>query len=180
MVTRDEAEKSASRALLMERTQSGDKEAFQVLFSDIGPLITRFVRRRVLDQADVDDVCQEVLFAIFKSRHTYQPARPFEPWLFAIIRNVLSGYLQRHRQRITWHEPMSEVPEIFVEDQSSLAIELHDGLSQLSANQLEALKLTNLSGFSIAESAIHARTSTGAMKVRVHRAYESLKKSILR
>lgn len=164
----------------MERTQSGDKDAFQVLFDDIGPLITQFVRRRVADQADVNDVCQEVLFAIFKSRHTYQPARPFEPWMFAIVRNIVSAYLQRNRQQIIWHEPMSEIPEIFVEDQSSLAIELHDGLSQLSANQLEALRLTKLSGFSIAEAAARAGTSAGSMKVRIHRAYESLKRSILR
>jgi RNA polymerase sigma-70 factor, ECF subfamily len=164
----------------MECAQAGDKEAFQVLFDDIGPLITRFVRRRLLDQAEVDDVCQEVLLAVFKSRQTYQPARPFEPWLFAIVRNVLAAYLLRNRQRTRWHEPMSEIPEIGADDESSLAVELSDGLNQLSPNQLEALRLTKLSGFSIAEAARHAGTSVGSMKVRVHRAYESLKRSILR
>jgi RNA polymerase sigma-70 factor, ECF subfamily len=162
----------------MERAQAGDKEAFQALFGDIGPIITRFVRRRVPDQAEADDVCQEVLLAIFKSRHTYQPARPFEPWLFAIIRNVLAVYLQRQRTR--WHEPMSEIAEISADDESSLAVELSDSLRQLSPNQLEALELTKLSGFSIAEAAARAGTSEGSMKVRVHRAYESLKRSILR
>jgi len=164
----------------MERAQAGDKEAFQVLFEDVGPLITRFVRRRLLDQADADDVCQEALLAIFKSRHTYQPARPFEPWLFAIVRNVLAAHLQRNRQHSAWHEPMSEMPEIRSDDESSLAVELSDGLKRLSPNQLEALKLTKLSGLSIGEAAIHAGTSAGSMKVRVHRAYESLKRSILR
>jgi RNA polymerase sigma-70 factor, ECF subfamily len=180
VVGQDEAEKSAGRTRLMERVQGGDKEAFQVLFGDIGPIITRFVRRRVPDQAEVDDVCQEALLAIFKSRRTYQPARPFEPWLFAIVRNVLATYLQRNRQRTTWIEPMSEIPEISAEDESSLAVELIDSLRQLSPNQLEALKLTKLSGFSIAEAAVRAGTSEGSMKVRVHRAYESLKRSILR
>src|SRR5271156_228233 len=103
----------------MERAQAGDKEAFQVLFEDVGPLITRFVGRRLLDQAEVDDVCQEALLAIFKSRHTYQPTRPFEPWLFAIVRNVLAAHLQRNRQRTRWHEPMSEIPEISAGDESS-------------------------------------------------------------
>jgi RNA polymerase sigma-70 factor (ECF subfamily) len=134
----------------------------------------------LLDQAEVDDVCQEVLLAIFKSRHTYQPARPFEPWLFAIVRNVLAAYLLRSRLRTRWHEPMSEIPEIGADDESSLAVELSDGLNQLPPNQLEALRLTKLSGFSIAEAAMHAGTSVSSMKVRVHRAYESLKKSILR
>jgi RNA polymerase sigma-70 factor, ECF subfamily len=164
----------------MERAQNGDKEAFQALFGDIGPLITRFVRRRVLNQSDVEDVCQEALIAIFRSRHSYQPARPFEPWLFAIVRNVIAAYLQRNRRHTRWHDPASEIPEIFAEDGSSLAVELRDGLNQLSTNQLEALKLTKLSGFSIAEAAQRAGTSVGSMKVRVHRAYESLKRSMRR
>jgi RNA polymerase sigma-70 factor (ECF subfamily) len=164
----------------MERSQSGDKEAFRVLFDDIGPLVTRFVRRRLIDRADVDDVCQEALLAVFKSRHTYQPARPFEPWLFAIVRNVLAAHLQRYRLRVRWHESMNEIPEIFTEDEASLAIELNESFSQLSANQLEALKLTKLSGYSIAEAASRAGTSVASMKVRVHRAYASLKRSILR
>jgi RNA polymerase sigma-70 factor (ECF subfamily) len=164
----------------MERAQGGDKEAFQVLFEDIGPLITRFVRRRVVDQGDADDVCQEALLAIFKSRHTYQLARPFEPWLYAIVRNVIAAYLQRYQQHRGWQESMGEIPEISAEDETGLAAELRDGLSQLSPNQLEALELTKLSGLSITEAAQRAGTSAGSMKVRVHRAYESLKRSILR
>jgi RNA polymerase sigma-70 factor, ECF subfamily len=180
-VARDEAaEKSASRMRLMERAQNGDKEAFQALFGDIGPLITRFVRRRVFDQAEVDDVCQEALLAVFKSRHTYQPARPFEPWLFAIVRNVIAAYLQRNRQHARWRDPANEIPETGAEDESSMSVELNDGLNQLSADQLEALKLTKLSGFSIAEAAARAGTSVGSMKVRVHRAYVSLKRSMQR
>src|ERR1700677_2018556 len=158
MVARDPAEKSAGRRRLMERAQSGDREAFQALFAEIGPIITLFVRRRVFDQAEVDDVCQEALLAVFKSRHTYQPARPFEPWLFAIVRNVLAAHLQRNRQRVRWHEPVNEIPEIFTEDEASLGIELNDSFSQLPANQLEALKLTKLSGLSIAEAAARAGT----------------------
>jgi RNA polymerase sigma-70 factor, ECF subfamily len=180
IVARDGAEKSASRVRLMERAQNGDKEAFHDLFGDIGPLITPFVRRRVFDQTEVDDVCQEALLAVFKSRHTYQLARPFEPWLFAIVRNVIAAYLQRNRQHARWHEPTDEIPETRAEDESSLAVELNDGLNQLSANQLEALKLTKLSGFSIAEAAVRAGTSVGSMKVRVHRAYVSLKRSMQR
>jgi|ERR1700722_9237368 RNA polymerase sigma-70 factor (ECF subfamily) len=180
MVARDEVDKSASRGRLMERAQNGEREAFQALFADIGPLITLFVRRRVFDQSEVDDVCQEALLAVFKSRHTYQPARPFEPWLFAIVRNVTAAYFQRNRQHGRWQAPTSEIPETWAEDESSLGVELSDGLSQLSANQLEALKLTKLSGFSIAEAAQRAGTSVGSMKVRVHRAYESLKRSMRR
>ena len=164
----------------MERAQNGDKEAFRLLFEDIGPIITQFVRRRILDWADADDICQETLLAVFKSRQTYEPARPFEPWLFAIVRHVLGAHLQRNRQHIGSQETMIDIPEAYADDESGLAVELSEVLSQLSPNQLEALKLTKVSGLSIAEAAYRAGTTVGSMKVRMHRAYESLKKSILR
>jgi len=176
MVARDPSETSANRVRLMERVQQGDKEAFQALFVDIGPLITRFVRRRVFDQAEVDDVCQEALIAIFKSRHTYQLTLPFEPWLFAIVRNVISAYLRRNPR----YESGSDLPETWTDDESTIAIEFRDSLEQLSADQLEALKLTKVAGYSIAEAAARAGTSVGSMKVRVHRAYLSLKRSMHR
>ena len=180
MVAPDEAMNSAGRSRLMERAQAGDKEAFHELFDDIGPLITRLVRRRVFDPAEVDDICQEILLAIFKSRHTYQPSRPFEPWVYAIIRHVIGAHRKQHRRQRVWNEPTSESMDISTDDDSALIPTLCDSLGQLPRNQLEALKLTKIMGLSIEEAAERAGTSAGSMKVRVHRAYESLKKSILR
>jgi RNA polymerase sigma-70 factor, ECF subfamily len=77
-----------NRAQLMERVQRGEREAFHMLFKDIGPLITRFLHRRLSGNSEIEDICQETVLAVYKSRHTYQPDRPFEPWLFAILRKV--------------------------------------------------------------------------------------------
>jgi RNA polymerase sigma-70 factor, ECF subfamily len=178
MVSLDREEKSQGRQRLMERAQNGDKEAFQVLFQELGPLITGFIRRRVRDQMEVEDVCQEALIAVYKSRQTYQPSRPFEPWLFAVVRNVTADYLKR--QRYGWQEPMESLPEVRVEDETSLALEVREALAALSLNQIEALKLTKILGLSVEEASQRAGTSTGSMKVRVHRAYESLKRSMSR
>jgi RNA polymerase sigma-70 factor, ECF subfamily len=65
--------------LLMKRAQDGDREAFAELISEIGPVIAKFLRRRIFDHDELDDVCQETLLAIYESRHTYEPSRPFEP-----------------------------------------------------------------------------------------------------
>jgi RNA polymerase sigma-70 factor, ECF subfamily len=179
MVASDKEEKSRSRQRLMERAQNGDREAFQVLFQELGPLITGFVRRRVRDQ-EVEDVCQEALVAVYNSRQTYQPARPLEPWLFAIVRNVTAEYLRRQYQRSEWQEPAENVPEGRVEDDASFALELREAFAALSPQQFEALRLTKILGLSVEEASQRAGTSAGSMKVRVHRAYESLKRSILR
>jgi RNA polymerase sigma factor (sigma-70 family) len=163
----------------MERAQQGEREAFRALFKEIGPLIARFVRRRLFDRQEVEDVCQEALFAVYQSRHTYQAARPFEPWLFAIVRNVTGGYFRRNRLRSAWQTPVDDIPEVGTEDESGLAVEWREALGLLSPTQIEALRLTKLVGLSVAEASEHAGASVGTMKVRVHRAYESLKRSIL-
>src|SRR5215469_6434118 len=88
-----------TRAELMELARSGDREAFRTLFGEIGPLITRFLRRRIGDRYEIEDVCQEVLIAVYRSRHTYDSTRPFEPWLFAIVRKVSFEHLRRSRRQ---------------------------------------------------------------------------------
>jgi len=173
-------ERRKNRAELLRRAQEGDKEAFQTLFEDIGPLLTRFVRHRIFDPAEVEDVCQETLLAIYKSRHTYEPSQPFEPWLFAIGRHVIGAYLRRHRSRATVREPIGDMDEAVAEDDVGLALEFHEALGQLSQIEMEAIKLIKVEGLSLAEAARRTGVHTGALKVRVHRAYARLKNSILR
>jgi DNA-directed RNA polymerase specialized sigma24 family protein len=99
--------------------------------------------------------------------------------LFAIVRNVTRQYLRRNRLSRTWQAPINEILEVGTDDESGLAVEWRGALNQLSPTQMEALRLTKFVGLSVAEASEHAGASVGTMKVRVHRAYESLKRSIL-
>ncbi|HXD90710.1 MAG TPA: RNA polymerase sigma factor [Candidatus Binataceae bacterium] len=180
MVAIDEAEKSGRWTQLMERVQDGDQQAFRTLFDEVGPSIARFVRRRVADQSEAEDICQETLIAIFKSRHTYQPTRPFEPWLYAIARNVISRSFSHSLQRVRWLETVAELPEVEGEGHAVQSVELREAFARLSPNQQEAVRLTKVDGLSIAEASRVAGASVGSMKVRVHRAYQSLRESLRR
>jgi RNA polymerase sigma-70 factor (ECF subfamily) len=164
----------------MERGRSGDADAFHVLLKDVGPMIVRFLRRHLADQAEIEDICQEVFIAVYKSRHTYDSERPFEPWLFAIVRKVSVEYLRRNSRQRGWQVRMDEMPESQTACDSGLAIELRQALEQLSPAQTEALGLTKVLGLSMAEASRRAGTTVGSMKVRVHRAYESLKRSFIK
>jgi len=163
----------------MAQAQGGDREAFHLLFRDVGPLITRILRRRMSDISQIEDVCQEAMIAVYKSRHTYEPARPFEPWLFAIVRKVSGEHLRRERQRHAFQIQVEELPEVS-EHGSLNELELRQALGQLSPTQIEALGLTKVIGLSVEEAARRTGTTVGSMKLRVHRAYESLRRSLLR
>jgi RNA polymerase sigma-70 factor, ECF subfamily len=180
MVASDDAEKSLRLARLMERAQDGDREAFRVLFEEIGPLITRFVRRRMADQMEAEDVCQEALMAIYKSRHTFEPSRPFEPWMFAIARNVVNRYFSTSLQQTRWQESVATMPDVADEERVAFGVEMRQAFEQLTPNQLEAVRLTKLSGLSVEEASHVTGSSVASMKVRVHRAYQTLKGSLRR
>lgn len=164
----------------MEGAQQGDREAFRTLVNEIGPVITNFVRRRVADPTEVEDVCQEILLGIYESRHTFDARRPLEPWLFAIARYVVMNYRRRHRLRVSCQELVDVVPDGVGESSGeNVLTKLRQALSQLPQSQREALVMTKIEGLSLAESSRRTGASIGNIKVRVHRAAQFLKKAML-
>ena len=171
-------ERSRLRARLMERLQQGDADACQELFDSVGPSLTYFLRRRVADPQELEDVYQEVFMAIFEARHTYEPGRPFEPWLFAITRNIAADYSRRRWRRARWEELVAEPPERPVDTSNAAAPELSAILGELPPDQREAFSMLKLEGLSVEAAAARAGVSLSALKVRAHRAYKSLKRLI--
>jgi RNA polymerase sigma-70 factor (ECF subfamily) len=178
--TNERTDRSRRRALLMQRLQAGDADACRELLNDIGPAITGFLRRRIASD-EVEDVYQEVFMALFEARHTFEAGRPLEPWLFAIARNVAADYARRNWTRSSWQELVAEPPdrpELSIIDPPSADPNLAEALAQLPPNQREAFSMLKLEGISIQAAAERSGVSTGALKVRAHRAYKTLKKLI--
>jgi RNA polymerase sigma-70 factor (ECF subfamily) len=169
-------ERGRLRMRLMRRVQEGDQDACRVLLDDIGPSVTRFLRTRIADPNELEDVYQEVFMALFESRHTYEPERPFEPWLFAIARNVAADHARRHLARAKWEALTAEPPEGLHRDPPSAPPDLANALEQLPPAQREAFSLLKLDGVSLEVAAARTGISVGALKVRAHRAYRALKK----
>lgn len=171
-------ERSRLRAGLMERLQQGDADACSALLDDIGPSLMYFLRRRVADVHELEDVYQEVFMAIFEARQTYEPGRPFEPWLFAIARNIAVDYSRRRWKRAHWEELVVELPEQMADTSNAAAPELNAVLAELPPDQREAFSMLKLDGLSVEAAAARAGVSVGALRVRAHRAYKSLKRLI--
>lgn len=171
-------ERSRKRAELMARVQDGDRESCRVLLDDIGPMLTNFLRRRIADRYELEDVYQETLMAVFEARHTYQPSRPLEPWLFAIARNIAADHARRYWTRVSIEQLTDKVPEPSAADEPRSEPSLEDALLRLPDQQREAFSMVKLEGMSIEQAATRAGISVGALKVRAHRAYKALKKLI--
>ncbi len=159
----------------MVRTQDGDRDAFRALLEKITPILKAFLRKRIPDSTEVDDVCQEILLALYEARHTYQPQRPLEPWLFAIARNISLDYLRRRWERVQRQELVESPPQRAVEMSGELSRRLQEGLKRMPPAHREAFTMLKIDGISVAEAARKAGVSAGTLRVRAHRAYQALK-----
>lgn len=168
----------------MRAAQQGDAGAYQVLLEELLVVVRRMVRARLADPEVAEDVVQVVLLSIHRARHTYQPERPFGPWLRSIVRNAVIDSL-RHRGRRVKREVGIEAidsfpdPEAFAPPKDErLSPELSRALAELPSKQREAVELIQLQGLSVAEAALRAGVSPGALKVRAHRGYRALRERL--
>ena len=82
----ERAAKDRRLAAFMQAAQDGDRVAYGSLLRELVPLLQRVVRRRLgfLQPSDREDLVQDVLLSLHTARATYDPRRPFTPWLMSI------------------------------------------------------------------------------------------------
>ena len=160
----------------MAAAQRGDEEAYRQLLEAVEPMLFRYVRRRIGSDDSARDVCQEILMTMHRARHTHEPTRPLEPWLYSIARTRLIDHLRRER-RISRMEILTdtlpELPQRAVETSMESVLEV---LDRLPPAQREAFAMLKIEGLSTEDAAARAGVTVSALKVRAHRAYNALKK----
>ncbi len=163
----------------MQRAQDGDREAFQILIADVGPSVMRYLRRRIPDPSEVEDVWQETFIAIYESRHTYEAGRAFEPWLFAVARYVAARHTRNFFARVKREALEATIPDRGGKGSEGVLAAARRGLLRMPLAQREAFMLLRVQGLSPAEASLITGASAGNLKVRAHRAYQHLKQILL-
>lgn len=160
---------------LMIAAQAGHGGAYRRLLEEVGAWLRHYYRRR-LPPSMIDDAAQDALFAIHQKRHTYEPDRPFGPWLAAIAR-----YKWIDRLRALKRAPSEALSlDIKVEDHESAVVSatvLEALLSELKPAQSEVIRLVKIQGYSIEEAAEQTGQSISLVKVNIHRGLARLAKA---
>ena len=157
---------------LMIRSQNGDKQAYSVLLEQTGKWLKRFFSQKIASDA-VDDLVQDTLISLHRKRASYDPARPFLPWLAAIARY---RWVDRLRQTYK-HAAQSlehDISEDSHEDVVIAKISIGRLLDQLPFGQAQVIRLVKISGLSIAEACIKTGQSEPLVKVNIHRGLKRL------
>lgn len=181
LVARDEA-----LATLMQRAQSGSEGAYAQLLQELPPIISRMIRRQTstASPSDREDLLQEVLMSIHAARASYDPARPFMPWLKTIVVNRTIDFVRRHKR---YAGPMltDEMAADIADDTASDAANRYDAIDalqkairKLPAAQRSAIELLKLREMSLREAAATTGMSVSALKASIHRAVRTLRVSL--
>lgn len=179
---RDEVERQLSD--WMKSAQAGDAVAYQKLLSTIQPKIRAIVRGKIHEEAAAEDVVQNTLLSIHRGRSTYRSERAFGPWMRAIARNSIIDHFRERKRRgdreieLVVEEWPDENSATDVGAEDPLAPELEAALASLPEAQRVAVTLVQVNGMSVAEAALRVGISPGALKVRAHRGYRAMRKSL--
>jgi RNA polymerase sigma factor (sigma-70 family) len=156
----------------MAAAQGGHGGAYRRLLGELRIWLLRYYGRR-LPPAQVEDAVQDTLIAIHEKRHTYDPARPFRPWLAAVAR-----YKWIDRLRAMGRNRAEELPDtIGIEGHEGAvtsAVLLRDLLTRLKPAQQQAIRLVKLEGFSVEEASAQTGQSPSLVKVNIHRGLKQL------
>jgi RNA polymerase sigma factor (sigma-70 family) len=169
---------------LMAAANDGDAEAYSRLLHALAPLLRHIVGRdaRFVGVDEIEDVVQNVLLSVHSARATYDPRRPFMPWLLAIAqrRIVDAGRrrTRRTRREVALDEDAVTFPIAAANTYGEQLVEveaLKVAIGSLPRSQREAVELLKLREMTLREAASETGSSIGALKVASHRAIAALR-----
>jgi len=176
------AERDRAWSELMSASQAGERAAYERLLREITPFIRSIVRRHCDNHADIEEMVQDTLLTVHRVRHTFDPSRPFSPWLAAIASRRSIDALRR-RMRVSKHEtPEDGTYETFSDTAANNDMEavrsveeVDELLRRLPPRQREAVEALKLKEMSLKEASVASGQSVAALKVNAHRALKALR-----
>ncbi len=141
--------------------------------------LCRFVCSRFADQADADDILQDVFLKIHNNLDSVRNMERMESWIYQIARNSIADF-DRGRRRLV---ELTELPvsDEYPEDDAaeSLAPSIREIVQTLPEPYRQALILTEYQGLSQVELAERLGISVSGAKSRVQRARQKIKDILL-
>jgi RNA polymerase sigma-70 factor (ECF subfamily) len=184
----DEAAKGAQTpaglSLLMARAQDGDRDAYRQLLDAAALWLRAYLARHWsgIPPTEREDVIQETLVTLHRSRATYDPSRPFEAWLAALARHRAADYVRTARRRRALLDGLAREGETFSTpppnnsyEEPMLAMHLNANLAKLPVGQQHAVRLLRMEELSLKEASARSGLSVAALKVSLHRAIARLR-----
>lgn len=162
--------------------RAGHRAAFDEIFRRYSGALMRFMMRQVRSRADAAELVQQTFLQLHRSRNDFRDGALLRPWLYTIALNLRREFFRvRARRPQTVSEvqeaPDDSTPEGLLED-AQLALRVRKALAQLPEGQRLVIELHWFEGASFPEVAAALGVGLSAVKVRAHRGYSTLRKTL--
>jgi RNA polymerase sigma-70 factor (ECF subfamily) len=161
-----------SLARLTAMAQGGDRDAYRTLLTECQRWLRAYFGRKVAPNY-LDDLVQDTLMALHHKLASYDPSRPFLPWLAAIARYRWVDQLRRF-YRASETELEDTLAAVDEEPAIAARISLDRLFAFLPEAQAQAIELVKIEGLSVAEAASACGQSESLIKVNIHRGLKKL------
>ncbi|ADC62658.1 RNA polymerase sigma factor RpoE [Allochromatium vinosum] len=177
---------------LVDRAQSGDKRAFDLLVLKYQQKVSNLISRYVRDSAEVMDVTQEAFIKAYRALPGFRGESAFYTWLYRIAVNTVKNHLVAQGRRPPGADIEAEVAEQMdmggrlrehatperhlLSDE--IATTVQRALDDLPDDLRTAIVLRELEGLSYEEIATAMNCPIGTVRSRIFRAREAIDKRL--
>jgi RNA polymerase sigma-70 factor (ECF subfamily) len=168
---------------LISRIKNGELEVFGVLFERYLNLIYKYVRCRVSEDQEAEDLTEIVFLKAYEALDRYQERGwPFSSFLYQIARNQLADYYRAQPKEVSLEEAKDlEAVDLDLEERAIVSEKvqiLREGLEKLPEDYQEVIRLRLLLDLTTTEVAASLNRSKGAVRILLHRALAALRKQV--
>ncbi|MCK9512640.1 MAG: RNA polymerase sigma factor RpoE [Pigmentiphaga sp.] len=176
-------------AILVERVQRGDKQAFDLLVRKYQRKILRLLSRLIRDPVEVEDVAQEAFIKAYRALPGFRGESAFYTWLYRIAVNTAKNHLAASKRRPsggpsyenedgeTFDETANlsdiQTPEAVMASRE-IATTVNAAIEALPDELRTAIMLREIEGLSYEEIAQSMGCPIGTVRSRIFRAREAI------
>ncbi|SRR6266498_839884 len=157
--------------------------------------VRNFIRRRVPDQADAEDILQEVFYELIEASRMMKPVEQVTAWLFRVARNRITDLFRSKQRAALRSDPLpitEDGTELQLDDllpspdagpeaayvRSALLEELEAAVDELPAEQREVFIAHEVMGYSFSEIAQQTGVGVNTLLSRKHYAVVQLRRRL--
>lgn len=163
-----------------------ENKSIDSIIKDNAPRLHSFVRSRVSNRNDADDIVQDTYYQFLRAVSIMDnPVEKITSWLYTVAHNLIINHGKKHREEDTYMMDLSEIMMDSDNDSPDMLMlrrlfweELDKSLAELPAEQREAVIMTELQGLSVKEAANRMGVSQNTFLSRKHYAIVHIRKRL--
>jgi RNA polymerase sigma factor (sigma-70 family) len=157
--------------------------------------LRNFIRKRVADQSEAEDILQDVFYELVEVYRMMKPVEQVTAWMFRVARNRITDLFRKKKREalrndpgtltedgeVRWLEELLPSPDAGPEAayaRSVLSEELDDALDELPDEQREVFIAHELMGYSFKELALQSGIGVNTLLSRKHYAVLHLRQRL--